>query len=390
MGIQIFRAVRRQSSRFAVPTLLASAALLFNPTTIALQDVSGLLTGTDAGTDRWQTFMVPSAAGSVHKAEMSFGVDPTVTGSIASPGAAPNGDVVILPKKALVADTPDEERINRAEKRGRIAAVAPIAPPKDFTAGSVLERQSSLMQPVPDRNGMMTFKQPEIGGEEIRIATAFHPRERKYPDPQVPVMLAELVNNELPDSLATAYAPLKPDFSRRSPFASLLKDSDEAKPARFIPPVPENDHRWARSALPPIVFSDAEQRCLAEGIYFEARGENVKGQAAVAQVILNRVRNPAFPNTICGVVYQNETWRNRCQFSFACDGKRDRINSPSHWRIAQDVAMAVTAGKIWLEGVGSSTHYHAVYVRPRWARSMQRRARIGLHVFYRTYRGGWS
>jgi spore germination cell wall hydrolase CwlJ-like protein len=74
-------------------------------------------------------------------------------------------------------------------------------------------------------------------------------------------------------------------------------------------------------------FPTKEQKCLAEGIYFEARGEKVEGQAAVAQVILNRVRNPTFPNTICGVVYQNDTWRNRCQFSFACDGIRDRINS---------------------------------------------------------------
>ena len=116
----------------------------------------------------------------------------------------------------------------------------------------------------------------------------------------------------------------------------------------------------------------------------------MEGQAAVAQVILNRVRNPTFPNTICGVVYQNVTWRNRCQFSFACDGKKERITSPRHWKTAQDIAMAVTAGKIWLDDVGSATHYHAVYVRPRWARSMQRKTRIGLHIFYRTYGGGWS
>jgi spore germination cell wall hydrolase CwlJ-like protein len=110
----------------------------------------------------------------------------------------------------------------------------------------------------------------------------------------------------------------------------------------------------------------------------------------VAQVILNRVRNPTFPNTICGVVYQNDNWRNRCQFSFACDGIRDRVRSQRHWKTAQDIALAVTAGKIWFDSVGSSTHYHAVYVRPRWARSMERQTRIGLHVFYRTYGGGWS
>ena len=107
-------------------------------------------------------------------------------------------------------------------------------------------------------------------------------------------------------------------------------------------------------------------------------------------MILNRVRNPAFPDSICGVVYQNRHWRNRCQFSFACDGIRDRITEPRQWRLAQDIAMAATAGKIWLDEIGSSTHYHATYVNPRWARSMKRLTRIGLHIFYRTYGGGWS
>jgi spore germination cell wall hydrolase CwlJ-like protein len=104
------------------------------------------------------------------------------------------------------------------------------------------------------------------------------------------------------------------------------------------------------------VFSADEQQCLATGIYFEARGEPVKGQAAVAQVILNRVRNPAYPKTICGVVYQNEDWTNACQFSFACDKVKDKVNSPYHWQVARQVAMAVTAGKIWLPEVGSATH----------------------------------
>ena len=129
---------------------------------------------------------------------------------------------------------------------------------------------------------------------------------------------------------------------------------------------------------------------LANAIYFEARGESAKGQAAVAQVVLNRVRNPAYPNTICGVVYQNDNWRNRCQFSFACDGKKDRITSPSHYKTAEEIAMAVTAGKIFIPEIGSSTHYYAQYVRPGWARTMQKMTKIGLHIFYRTYGGGWS
>ncbi|WP_421853298.1 cell wall hydrolase [Oricola sp.] len=379
-------------SRIAGPSFLSAAFILSNPTTVALQDVSGLLIGEHTKAESWNTYLVTAAAGSVHKAEVSFGLDRIATGSVASSGIdAPGvGRVVLTPKSAPRAATPDEDRVNRAEKQGRIVAVTPAAPPKGFSAGSVLERQSSVLQPHENDGPLMAFARPEIGGEEIQIATAFHARTPVEKASRVPAMLADLVTSNKADSLATAYAPPKPGFAERSPFQSLLKTPEAPDEGRFIPPVSRKDHPWARDPLPAVVFTDKEQKCLAEGIYFEARGERVKGQAAVAQVILNRVRNPHFPDTICGVVYQNDHWRNRCQFSFACDGIRDRIGSKRHWKIAKDVSMAVTAGKIWLDEVGSSTHYHAVYVRPRWARSMQRKTRIGLHIFYRTYGGGWS
>lgn len=107
-------------------------------------------------------------------------------------------------------------------------------------------------------------------------------------------------------------------------------------------------------------------------------------------MILNRVRNPAYPNSICGVVYQNDDWTNRCQFSFACDGIRDAIRDGAAYELAQQVALAVTAGKIFLPEVASSTHYNATYVSPKWARAMQRMTQIGTHLFYRTYGGGWN
>ena len=116
----------------------------------------------------------------------------------------------------------------------------------------------------------------------------------------------------------------------------------------------------------------------------------VDGQAAVSQVVLNRVRNPAYPDTICKVVYQNRHLRNRCQFSFACDGIRDRITEKPEWELAQKVARETVSGQRYLEKVGASTHYHATYVKPRWARHMKRLQKIGQHIFYRTYGGGWS
>ncbi len=201
--------------------------------------------------------------------------------------------------------------------------------------------------------------------------------------------VAKLVNNDTPDILATAYAPAEPDYVKASPFASLLKDEDP-NAGRFIPPTAPGDHPWLSHPLPATVFSPKEQKCLAEGIYFEARSEDAKGQAAVAQVILNRVRNPAYPDTICGVVYQNSSWRNRCQFSFACDGRRKVVTDRRSYVLAQEIGMAVTAGKIFIPEIGSSTHYYATYVSPGWARTMDKMKKIGLHIFYRTKGGGWS
>ncbi len=374
----------------AAPLLFGATAFFIATSPIAFSDTTSLVSGADSGQPRWQSYLVHAPAGSVHLAEMPF-TDSVTTGSTLN-GAGlrrPNGETVTFRAKLGPKDPlPDEERVNRTEKRGRVTTVVPVAPPKDFSAGSVLHRSNILLKPKDPADLQMVFVKPDIMGREVEIATAFHRPVKPSAKNGVPVMLAKLVTNDTPDILATAYAPTKPDYAKNSPFSSILRD--EKQSGRFFPPVPKNDHDWAGTALPPHVFKAREQRCLASGIYFESRGEPVKGQAAVAQVILNRVRNPAYPNTICGVVYQNKRWRNRCQFSFACDGIRDRVRSRTHWAMAKDVGMAVTAGKIWLEQVGSSTHYHAIYVRPKWARTMKRVGRIGLHVFYRTYGGGWS
>jgi spore germination cell wall hydrolase CwlJ-like protein len=219
------------------------------------------------------------------------------------------------------------------------------------------------------------------------IALAFHKNRAKSDAYGVPAMLASLVTNNEADSLATAYANPEPDYAEVSPFDSILSDQ---LTKRFVPKIDSVHHNWATSVLPASVFKPKEQQCLAEAIYFESITEPLKGQAAVAQVVLNRVRNPTYPNTICGVVYQNEDWRNRCQFSFACDRIPDRITDKTKFATAKDIALAVTAGKIYLKEVGDSTHYHATYVRPNWGRTMTKVGRIGLHIFYRTRYGGWS
>jgi spore germination cell wall hydrolase CwlJ-like protein len=129
--------------------------------------------------------------------------------------------------------------------------------------------------------------------------------------------------------------------------------------------------------------AEQEKRCLAEAIYFEARGESEEGQAAVAQVVLNRVSSGLYPATICGVVYQNRQRRNACQFSFACDGRSLRVAEPDAWRTAVRIAGAVSTGATYVSDVGRATHYHANYVRPRWARSLEKMDVIGHHIFYK-------
>ena len=129
-------------------------------------------------------------------------------------------------------------------------------------------------------------------------------------------------------------------------------------------------------------FEERERRCLATAIYFEARGEPLQGQIAVGQVILNRVRSPQFPETICGVVYQGQLAPG-CQFSFACDGKTDTPKNDSHWALAQKLAKQITSGQVWLPEIGYSTFYHADYVSPHWKSAMNKMDSIGRHIFYK-------
>lgn len=376
-------------ARSASPLVLGLAAWLAFPALPGHGDLSDLLTGFERGSAQWRMVLTNSPAGSLHNAELVFpaGEERLVADSGVT---LPDGRKIAFTADAKGEQTiPDEDRVNRAEKKGRVVAVEPMLPPRAFSAGSILQRSSSLLAPVKKSTERVAFVKPPKAAQEVKLASFYFRREKeKKPEADLSPMVASLVNNDKADILATAYAPSKPDFSRQSPFDAIL--TDRKNDGRFVPEIGPGDHAWAATPLPPTVFSAAEQQCLASGIYFEARGESVKGQAAVAQVILNRVRNPAYPNTICGVVYQNEDWRNRCQFSFACDNIKDRIRSQQHWKMAREVAMATTAGKIWLPEVGSATHYHAVYVHPDWARTMKKVGRIGLHVFYRTYGGGWS
>lgn len=360
---------------------------LSSPT--AIQDIAALISDHESSVGRWTFFLSKPPTCSEHAAEI-VRADPALNGIVAdfSVTLPKVGRIGIRGRGAFEVAGSDEGRVTRDQKRGRVVSVATRSPPKAFTAGLIPGPKGLLLRPAFDAAPKSEFMDDVTGGRGLAIAAAFHNKEvDRYAG--VPPVLAKLVTNDKADVLATAYAPNDPFHEETSPFAALL-DGDPNADGRFVPPVAEGDHDWMRKPLPEIVFSKPEQECLATAVYFEARGENPKGQAAVAQVILNRVRNPSYPNTICGVVYQNEDWSNRCQFSFACDGVPDRIADRRAYDLAREVALAVTAGKIFLPEVASSTHYYASYVNPSWASAMEKMTQLGSHLFFRTYGGGWN
>jgi hypothetical protein len=125
------------------------------------------------------------------------------------------------------------------------------------------------------------------------------------------------------------------------------------------------------------------EKCLAEAVYFEARGEAVRGQIAVAQVVLNRAFSGFYPSTVCGVVYQNKHRHLACQFTFACDNVADVVREPDMWDRARKIAKAMLDGQLWLPEVAKSTHYHAYWVHPSWVHEMKKMYKFGVHTFYR-------
>ena len=130
-------------------------------------------------------------------------------------------------------------------------------------------------------------------------------------------------------------------------------------------------------------------QCMALNVYYEARGSNLADKAAVAEVVLNRVNDTRYPDTVCGVVKQGlqdangNMLRNKCQFSWYCDGKHDRPQDEDRCVEAQSIAWNMVEENKYRGITEGSTHYHATYVNPRWAKTLQLVGRIGAHIFYR-------
>jgi spore germination cell wall hydrolase CwlJ-like protein len=236
------------------------------------------------------------------------------------------------------------------------SAIAPVpAPPRDgfsVKTASLFFGSSSLGGPVE------SIERWRPGEEPLIVLPG------ALPDPDMKVMAS------LPPA---ANEPLKAGDSGMSIAAKgeVNSDNQRAKtPAERLGLL--DDKTRAKS-----------EKCLAEAVYFEARGEAVRGQIAVAQVVMNRAFSGFYPSTVCGVVYQNKHRHLACQFTFACDRVSDVVREPDMWDRAKKIAKAMLDGQLWLPEVAKSTHYHAYWVRPSWVNEMKKMYKFGVHTFYR-------
>jgi len=380
--------------------IAGTCAFAFLTTATGEQDIIALIAAEKAEAPRWTMALEP--------ANFITNLKPTLSLKTIRPPAPASGPQFKLASGLddskgttigglddIVRDTrptelPDILRVNRSAKGDRLITMAPDRQMVEQASGTVFAMPSLIDGEKKAGLPRVAFVKPQPLGTSHSIASAdgkTTPGKTGAPIDLQKIMMARNAA-AASFSLVSAYAPESVQDTKE-PFNALF---GAAKYEQDMPPPedPENPHWWAQRPLPQSVWEPKQERCLAEAIYFEARGESEDGQVAVGQVVLNRVKNPAYPDTICGVVYQNKNRRNRCQFSFACDGLADRISQPGAWQTAERIAKDVIGGKKYLKMVDASTHYHATYVKPRWARAMVKRGQIGDHIFYKTYGGSWK
>ncbi|MEO8114685.1 MAG: cell wall hydrolase [Phenylobacterium sp.] len=207
------------------------------------------------------------------------------------------------------------------------------------------------------------------------ITSAFQPQAAHEPRPGLVARAAAQIAAE-PEPVVIRLQELSPDAARvwnaANPVAALPNPA--AKPFTLN----------AEGVLDEARAVD----CMTAAIYYEAAYESTEGQRAVAQVVLNRMRHPAFPKTVCGVVFQGSNRTTGCQFTFTCDGTLARKPVAEVWDRARVVAEAALHGYV-MKKVGGATHYHADYVAPYWSPSLVKVGVVGAHIFYR-WTGGWG
>lgn len=356
-GVALFmRRLRRGALRLRSVSFLALGGIVLCPSAIAYGDAAELGSALAPRETRWLSYFAPAPHHPAVTAAALDAFDPALSAQTAEP----QGFVI---RQATPPDASTAQRAVRTAKQDRghlppsLAARFAIAFPVDEGRLDTLTVRGAYAEPSPEvaSSGTTRTEPPVVSPPDGAT-------------PAVEIQVAARTPFEEVAPLQLASAPAEPEITGSIGTGDPVISSLNLE-------VPDEDLGKAK-------------KCLAEAIYFEARSETEKGQYAVAQVVMNRTRTGFYPATVCGVVYENKTRRNRCQFSFACDGKPDRVRDPKSWATAQRIADDVLVNGAYLPDIGTATHYHATYVRPRWVRDMTDKHRVGMHVFYRVK--AWS
>ncbi|HEX3709395.1 MAG TPA: cell wall hydrolase [Pseudolabrys sp.] len=394
-------------------------ALIFTalPSHVAFQDLGALLAHQPGVAARWHKHLIASPFGTIHAAMFSLprpvgtaiphpplyalaNFDPNdITASI---GAEPLGDAT-APLQFPTVNRRDKRDSLLARARAPmppLPAALPIAPAPDTQADvpSKTDEVARRFEPYSDYEfGTVPDDVPASPDSDASPAGPDKDAARSDSRQEGQVYFGA-------KPIAPGHGKLTPWAPGEAPVALASRaegDSDIKQSALGAPSLGENSSGESIAAKGEVTGVDARpkspaerlaltgktlakaEKCLASAVYFEARGESVRGQIAVAQVVMNRVFSPFYPDDVCGVVYQNSNRHLACQFTFACDGIPDVVTEPDAWARAYHIAHDMIGGKLWMPEVAKATHYHAFWVHPDWVNEMKKISKIGVHTFYR-------
>lgn len=400
VGVRVAGASRHKSAA-RVGALALVCALV--PTPVAYQDLGALLARQPGVMARARAFLIASPFGTIHAAMFSL--------------PRPVGTAIPHPPLYALADF---DPAHAARMVGRQLLGDPSGPLQFPTVNRRDKRDSFISRgrtPMPPMPPMLSVQaMPQAAADAPLHAKEADDRFDPYADYDFAAPVeqppaagpaakqkeeARVYFGAVP--LAGAKEAIKPWSKGRAPVVRTLSGDAGLKLAALAPADSDASAKGGESIANKGVVTGPAQRpqspaerlaltaktrakaekCLANAVYFEARGEPVRGQIAVAQVVMNRVFSPFYPNNVCGVVYQNANRHLACQFTFACDGVPDVVTEPDAWLRAKRIAHDMLDGKLWLPEVAKATHYHAYWVHPDWVSEMNKIYRLGVHTFYR-------
>jgi spore germination cell wall hydrolase CwlJ-like protein len=396
------------------------------PNETGYQDIASLLARQPGVAERWQQRVFASAVASIQVATFSFGrpIGTAARGSatfqlasldnqgIGITGSVTRNPLLQQPPRYHASDFP---RVNRALKGDRLANPKPeITEPANpapanedpsTSNASVMGAKSAAAVPL-DPELAAALNAPPLPQYDASTPVEVQPQGAKAAD-ATPRQAFSIHTASLffgSSSLGAAGESIERWQPGEEPTVVTSGPDPDMKAVALLRAAPDSaaptgesvaakgevnsENQRAKTPAERLGLFDGKsrarhQKCLTEAIYFEARGEAVRGQIAVAQVVLNRAFSGFYPSTVCGVVYQNKHRHLACQFTFACDDVADVVREPGMWDRASKIAKAMLDGQLWLPEVAKSTHYHAYWVHPSWVHEMKKMYRFGVHTFYR-------